>query len=179
MPRENSKPKANNSSGDNKKKISDSIRYFVGQLAMALGQVIPAERILLYIRALSDLTESQLAHGFEKALKFFKPEFGRVFPTPAEIREWAYEWRPPVVDPSRAILDRGDKPPGWEQLQPGELDKMRARAKQVVERVERTAQAEVNGPATTRETVPADELERRRIAQLEAFWKHNKQAGEV
>lgn len=61
------------------------------QLGTALNQEIPEERIALYIRALSDLSERQLAFGFERALKLFKPEFGKTFPAPSEIREWAEE----------------------------------------------------------------------------------------
>lgn len=139
-----SKPGAKPSSASNAKRVSDSIKSYVDQLAMALGQVIPAERTLLYIRALSDLSEAQLAHGFEIALKHFKPEFGRVFPIPGEIREWALQWRPEPIRDTRRILDRGDKPPGWEPLKPGEVDELLRQVRQV-------ATSNQNGPATTRE----------------------------
>jgi len=178
-----SKAKGKPSSVNNKSKMPELIKSFVGQLAMGLGVVIPAARTLLYIRALSDLTESQLAHGFEKALQYFKPEFGKTFPLPAEIREWAYEWRPQTIDPSRAILDRGAKPAGWEQLEPGELEQWqqeaRERADKIAADIETLSKSDQLGPPTTRGDDSPAEAERRRIAQLEAFWKRNKQAGEV
>ena len=121
--RDQPKPKGNSSSASNRSKTSESIKYFMSQLAMALGVVIPAERSMLYIHALSDLTEKQLAFGFERALQLFRPEYGKTFPAPAEIRDWAYQWKPEVND-SRAILDRGEKPSDWEPLKPGEFERM-------------------------------------------------------
>jgi len=108
-----SKPGENSLSGDKKRNL---IVHYVAQLAMALGQTIPAERALLYVRALSDLTDKQLEHGFECALKYFRQEFGKVFPMPGDLREWALQWHPePITDSSR-ILDRGDKPEDWEPM---------------------------------------------------------------
>lgn len=112
MEQQNSRMKAGaNPSSENRK--TSLIGHYVAQLAMAMGQVIPAERVLLYVRALSDLTEPQLAFGFECALKYFKQEFGRMFPMPADIREWALRWQPEAITDSRRILDRGDKPADW------------------------------------------------------------------
>lgn len=71
----------------------------------------------MYIRALDDLTEKRLAFGFEQALKLWKPEYGKTFPTPGEIREYADGYQP--VDPiaeTRKYLNRADKPPDWEEL---------------------------------------------------------------
>jgi hypothetical protein len=137
--------------------------------------MIPPERIILYARALSDLSEKQLAHGFEKALKYFKPEFGKSFPTPAEIRAWAYEYRPvDVIQDSRHILDRGDKPPDWEPLEPGELEAMKQRAQTIERKVQEAAK-----PMEMPKGPDAEEWERRRQAQLRAFREKNREAGEA
>lgn len=167
------KAKANASSGNSTKPGNERVTYYVEQLAMALGLAIPTERILLYVGALSDLTEKQLAFGFGKALRHFKPEYGRTFPSPAEIREWAYEWRP-VIDESKAILDRGDKPPDWEALSPEEIEAMRKRAGII----EHQVQAIVPDHAMP-ESLTSDEWERRKQQQLEAFRRKNKLGGEA
>jgi hypothetical protein len=99
--------------------------------------MIPPERIVLYVHALADLSNPQLAHGFDKALKLFKPEYGNSFPTPAQIREWAFQWRPPEIQENRHILDRGDKPPDWEPLAPGELTAMQQEAHAKAELLQR------------------------------------------
>lgn len=195
MDNEQSRQRASSSSGGSERKISDSIRFFVGQLATALGQVIPAERVLLYIHALSDLTEKQLAHGFDQALKRFSAEFGKTFPLPADIREWAFEYR--AVDPiaeTRRLLARDDKPPDWEELgrhsgvtpeqtarwlEEGK-QKQREHNAQLARDPEwqRLAQlAEVPGyraPLATPSTIPADPVERARWARNKAIehgWK--------
>lgn len=124
MDKHNSKPKAKPLSASKKKPVSELVTHYVDQLAMALGQMIPTERTLLYVRALSDLTEQQLAHGFDKALKLFKPEFGKTFPAPAEIREWGFQWRSAEHAETRLLLDRGDKPPDWEPLDEGEFQEI-------------------------------------------------------
>lgn len=115
----NSKARLKVSSEKIVRKSSDSVAHYMGQLGIALGQAVTAERIGLYCRALSDLTDYQIAQGFEKALKFFKPEFGKAFPAPAEIREYALQFQQEHT--SRVLLERGDKPPGWEPVSPEEL----------------------------------------------------------
>ena len=106
---ENTKPDPNSLSVSKKNQASESVSYYVDQLAMALGQVIEPERELLYVKALEDLTANQLAFGFSQTLRLWKPEFGRTFPAPAEIREWAQQWRPQEAK-VKALLDRPDKP---------------------------------------------------------------------
>lgn len=64
----------------------------------------------LYVRALSDLSAARLEYAFTQALRR-----SRYFPFPSELREFASEWRP-AIDDSKAILNRGDKPPGWVPL---------------------------------------------------------------
>jgi hypothetical protein len=110
------KPKANSLSADNAKRAKNFVSYFLDQLALGLGQVVPAERLALYIHELSDLSEKQIAFGFAYALRHFKGEWGKPFPYPADLREWCERWRPEAVNDSRRILDRGDKPPDWEPM---------------------------------------------------------------
>lgn len=130
--------------------------------------MIPGQRTALYVKALSDLTEKQLAFGFEQALKLFKPEFGKTFPLPAEIREWGFEWRPPEIQDSLHILDRGDKPPDWEQLKPGELEAMKAASKTRQEEVREQVKAWAAKTAMTGYTPSDDsEFEAMRKRQLE------------
>jgi hypothetical protein len=73
-----------------------------------MGQEIPAARMLLYTRALSDLSESQLAHGFARALKEFLPGYGVNFPMTGTLREWCFSWQPP--DETQKLLKRAEKP---------------------------------------------------------------------
>ena len=76
-----------------------------------MGQNVTTERIILYVRALDDLSLESVEFAFDRALRHCK-----FFPTPGELREFALEWRP-VVDESRAILARGIKPEGWVPLE--------------------------------------------------------------
>lgn len=172
-----SNPKAKASSENKKKPVSELVNSYVAQLAMALGVLIPTERSLLYIRALSDLTERQLAHGFEKALKYFKPDFGKTFPYPGELREWACEWRP-ATENTRLLLDRGDKPADWQPLTPGEIETMRreaaAKAETIQEQI-RTAARDRSMPSGQ----SAAEFERIRQKQLREFREKNGLAGEA
>ncbi len=73
------------------------------------------ERVAIYIAALSDLSAAQLDHAFKHALKYFKPEFGVMFPVPAELRLWAQDYKP---EPQFVELPRWEsaKPPGWRPL---------------------------------------------------------------
>ena len=126
---------------------------------MTLGQVIPAERIAMYALALADLTEKQLAHGFDQALKLFVPQFGQTFPAPAQLREWAFQARQDaaIVD-TRRILDRGDKPPDWEPLKPGEADQILREARERATQFRGKLLEAVNsgnGPRTTRSEEPS------------------------
>jgi hypothetical protein len=86
--------KPRDSSGDRKKTYNELLAEYVSQLAMAMGQELPVERVTLYLKALHGLSETQLRHGFTIALERFKPDFGKTFPYPAEIREWGESWRP-------------------------------------------------------------------------------------
>lgn len=86
--------------------------HFVDQLAMALGRKIPKERAVHYLQTLSDLTESQIEHGFTTARNKFVPGYGIDFPSPGQIREWCLEWKPDLD--ARRILPAETKPEGWE-----------------------------------------------------------------
>ncbi len=161
------KPDPKNSSGSKKNRDSSRVTHFVEHLAMGLGQVIPAQRMLLYGRVLGDLTDMQLLHGFDHALKYFKPEYGRNFPFPAELREWALQYRPEPITDTRRILDRGDKPPGWEPLDDDDRSRIASLQKAI------TVAAKQN---TIEPTLSADEFERRRQEQIDRFRRKNKLA---
>lgn len=128
MNSENSKP--TDSSESKTKKLQRLLLSYINQLAMALGVKMKAERSLLYVHALKDLNESQIIHGFELALKLFKPQYGQDFPSPAQFREWACEWRPePMVRDARHILDRGDKPPDWEPVSAEDIEQLKEKVR--------------------------------------------------
>lgn len=91
----------------------ESVTHYVEQLAIAMGQEIPLERIAIYSTALGELSERQLAYAFGRALRQC-----RFFPQIAELFEFADEYRAERdVEMSRAILDRGAKPPDWIPLE--------------------------------------------------------------
>jgi len=138
-----------------------------------LGQTIAAERVVLYCRALADIQEPQLLFAFEQALR----HLGEFLPSVQALRGFAESWRPPesAMD-CRHILDRGDKPPDWEPLKPGELEEMRA-AKKRVEIVKTKIEESVQQHEMPK--LSAEEFEERRRRQLEAFRRKNVDAGEV
>ncbi len=172
--------KPNRSSANSKSRESESVSHYVDQLAMALGQLIPPERTILYIRALSDLSEQQLAFGFDRALKLFKPEYGRTFPAPAEIREWGFQWRPTAIDSAKAILERGAKPPDWEPLETADIERMRqesaAQAHEIRQAIDQAAEEHKIPPV---KPLDPSEFEARRQRQLDAFRRKNKFQGEA
>lgn len=176
-----SNPKAKPSSASKKNPAIESVSYYVDQLAMALGQVIPPERTVLYVRALSDLTEQQLAYGFEQALKLFAPQFGQTFPSPAQIREWGFQWRPQAITDSSHILDRGDKPHDWGPLKPGELEEMRREARKRAEELQAQIESAVKHENTMPKASDVDQAEwdRRRQKQIDDFRRKNAGAGEA
>lgn len=173
MENKNTNQKAKPLSGNNAKPESESVSYFVDQLAMGLGRVIPPERIVLYIRALSGLTKVQLEHGFAVALREFVPEYGQDFPAPGLIRRWAEQ--APKDNPFRALLERGDKPADWEPLQPGELEAMRARANTIIDSVKAAVVEHVIERAPSSDA----DFEIRRQRQLDAFRRKNGMGGEA
>jgi len=92
-----------------------SLNEFLAQLQIALGVKLSEERIAIYLQRLAGLNEFRIQYAFKKAVDHFKPEFGRTFPSVAELREWAYQWTPDI-DSTRKILGRGSKPPDWVPL---------------------------------------------------------------
>lgn len=110
-----------------KKQRNDCIVFSVTQLGMALGQKIPVERTSLYVEALNDIGLAALKYAFREALK----NLGTFLPTISELRQYASRWTPEhdVMTETRRILDRGDKPPDWEPLKPGELEALLAEVK--------------------------------------------------
>jgi hypothetical protein len=151
----------------------------LAQLGTALGQTIPPERILLYCRGLSDIGEAQLRHAFDQALKYL----GDFLPSIQQLRLYASQWQQQdVIQDSRHILDRGDKPPDWEPLQAGELERIRLEGKTRADEIERQVSAAAHGfqmPKAPIDQPDAAEWERRRQAQLRAFRDKNREVGEA
>src|SRR5262245_60798197 len=109
-------PKPNASSESTAKSKSKFLTELITQLAMGLNHELSRERVTLYLFALGDLDEQRLRFAFNQAIR--RCEF---FPTPAKLREFANEYRPPI-DEVQALRNRGDKPPGWRPLSREELD---------------------------------------------------------
>lgn len=93
------------------------------QLAVGLGTTVSKEQGRMFVLALSDLSEKRIEFGFGEALKHWKPEFGKKFPVPAEIREYAeqYVHVDPIAETRRLYLEREAKPADWEPVTEEEL----------------------------------------------------------
>lgn len=105
------------SKDETKKTHEEHLLSCVLALSKGMGQELPLDRQVMYTEALSDLSEKQINFGFDLALKTFKPEFGKTFPYPAEIREWCERFiaADPIAE-TRKYLSRGDKPTDWEAI---------------------------------------------------------------
>lgn len=147
--------------------------YYVDQLAMGLGTEVPPERTVIFVHALAGLNESQLAHGFAEAVKHFKPQFGRTFPAPAEILEWAEQWRPEEAS-SRRLLDRGDKPPDWPE-DPAERQGVIDEGRDELDRLRSQVGELARQKSVPRPYLPSSEhdFEQRRQKQLREFRERN------
>lgn len=75
--------------------MRDLLEKCVPDLSLALAANLDEDRALAYVNALDDLSETQINHAFRRAVKSWKPAFGRTFPSPAELREYAEELDPP------------------------------------------------------------------------------------
>lgn len=71
------------------------ITELITLLETALNTDHKHDRGPLFEEALSDMSEVQVTHAFRRAVKSWKPAFGRTFPSPAELREYAEELDPP------------------------------------------------------------------------------------
>lgn len=69
---------------------------------MLIDQVVSNERLELYCKALEDLSEHQLSHAFERALR----EVGDFIPSVHQLRRWSEESRSSEADRTREILTR-------------------------------------------------------------------------
>ena len=153
---------------------SSLINNYLAHIGTALSQKPTSDMKGLFCVALADLTEGQIKFGFEQALKFWKPEYGKKFPAPAEIREYAERYVPvdPIAETRRLYLERQSKPEGWEPATEEELAEFRtqlaqaALSKQIPEYREMTEAhaAERNGKSE----IPADPEERRAWATEKA-----------
>jgi hypothetical protein len=99
------------------------INNCLAQIGTALNQTVTKDLKEVFCVGLADLTESQLKFGFGEALKFWKPEYGKKFPVPAEIREYAeqYVHVDPIAETRRLYLEREAKPADWEPVTEEEL----------------------------------------------------------
>ncbi len=105
------------SNDERKRTHSESLTHYVLQLATIMGQELTTERLSLYVAALDSLSDKQVEFGFKKAIDLFKPEFGKVFPYPAEIRELAEQYQPvEIAIETQKLLDRPDKPTDWVRM---------------------------------------------------------------
>jgi hypothetical protein len=130
---------------------------------MTLGLVIPAERSTLYSLALCDLSLEKIRAGFEFALRNFAPGYGVNFPSPGQIRQWAEQATAAdrQAASTRLLLDRGDKPEGWEAASKEEIAEL-------VAMVRARAASKSMGGSNRAETKPQTEAEyNARIAELQ------------
>jgi len=79
------------------------------------------------VAGLNDISLAALKYAFGEALK----NLGTFLPTISELRQYASHWTPEydAITNTQRILDRGDKPPDWEPLKPGELEALLAEVK--------------------------------------------------
>jgi len=79
------------------------------------------------VEGLNDIGLPALRYAFKEALR----NLGTFLPSIGEIRQWASCWTPEheAITDTRRILDRGDKPPDWEPLEPGETERLLAAIK--------------------------------------------------
>ena len=83
------------------------------QMGVGIGQEPSNERIALYCRALRDLSIESLKYAFDVRLRML----GHFLPSIDELRKAAEEWESSDHIPdARHLLERGDKPPGWEPM---------------------------------------------------------------
>ena len=130
-----------NKSLENRQKLEETskrrdllLRKCMATLAVGLGVEITPERVMLYLRPLSDLDESQIKRGFELALREYKP-FGGSFPSPGEIREYALraERHVGLINDAPEVLSRQDKPADWEPLSAEQIAEFKRRVAEVAQ----------------------------------------------
>lgn len=103
--------------------IKSSVRKLLGDLlpnlSLTLSANLDSDRVLAYVNALDDLSEMQINHAFKRAVKSWKPAFGRTFPSPAELREYAEELDSQPSHDHRISLeiDPENLPKGWSMEQ--------------------------------------------------------------
>ena len=100
-------------------KAAQLISSLLIELQMAMNDKMESARIAIYCRELSDLTEYQIRHAFRVAMRD-----ARYIPKIAELREWAMQGKS-VIDDTRAILTRGDKPPDWDPISADEMAELK------------------------------------------------------
>lgn len=163
-------PKYKPSNDERARRRSSFFAEWMSKLAAAYRQEISLETQAMYLDGLSDLPLDRLNDALKMAVKQC-----RFFPTIAEIRALERDVERKSVD-SRHVLTIGarvgDKPDGWDAVEPGETQKLLAEAKE--------RHAELHQALTQVEKVKAfpvagdvNEFERRRQSQLAVFRRKN------
>jgi hypothetical protein len=112
---------------------SELIAKLIGLLETAVSVESDAARPVVYSEALGDLSELQIKHAFKRAVTSWRPEYGRTFPSPAELREYAEELdgppKPPPVFQQECDPER--LPKGWsmQEWKAAQLTLQKARQK--------------------------------------------------
>jgi hypothetical protein len=92
-------------------------RHLIVESIPLLGRAFSAdlapEVITLYADAMDDLSELQIRHAFKRAVKSWRPNYGRTFPAPAELREYAEEIAETVAPAEVTDIDPENLPKGW------------------------------------------------------------------
>src|SRR5262245_53010146 len=107
------KPEAKASNDASTPRTPSLLANYLQQLQSALGQILPEERQKIYLRALADLSEDQLADAFRHAILHCK-----FIPTIAELRDYTLDaaivkHQKHTQTQTRALLGRTEKPDDW------------------------------------------------------------------
>lgn len=179
----NGNPKPKHGSAELLLQRTEQLRPWLKKLAALFRVELGPKAIEAYLEVLVAYPSEALNVACQRVMREWNE--ASKFPPPAffiERIEEALTVEPRISD-SRHILDRGDKPPDWEQLQPGELEAWRKEAMDRAEEFQRKlAEAETKLkviPPVTIDPERAAELDRRRRLQIEEFRKKNNLTGEV
>lgn len=156
----------------------DSVLALIVKLASAMNVELSVLTQDVYYQKLVTLKLDVLARAIDRLIESWT--LPHVMPPIATILEYVgiVQAEGPRITDSRHILDRGDKPPDWEPLNPGEMEAMRKEAQRRTREIEtqvKTAAEEKAVPPG----IDSAEWERRRDAQLRTFREQNRQAGEA
>lgn len=162
------------------KQHRDSVIALIVKLASAMNVELSVHTQGVYYQKLKNSKLEYLTHAIDTLIDTWTQP--HTIPPVATILEHvrqAHHYGPTITD-SRRILDRGDKPPDWEALKPGEFDQMRKaaaeRAQQIQDQIANVVEQKQMPSAGE---IGVDEWNRRRDAQLRRFRTNNPGAGEA